>query len=81
MWASSLSMAATISWVSLSSSFSTRSSVVRRHVAVVLEPLELVAGRPTEVAHRHPALLGLVPDHLHQVLAPLLGERREAPAG
>ena len=78
MWASSLSIAATISWVSLSSSFSTRSSCVRRHVAVVLEALELVPGRPPEIAHRHPALLGLVPDHLDEVLAPLLGQRREA---
>jgi len=77
LWASSLSIAVTISWVSLSSSFSTRSSAFRRHVAVMLEPLELVSGRPPEIAYRHPALLRLVPYHFDELLAPLLGERRK----
>ena len=46
-------------------------------LAVLLERLELVAGRPPQVADRDPALLGLVLDHLHQLLASLGRELRE----
>src|ERR687897_3171096 len=51
--------------------------VVLREVAVLLERFEVVTRLPTDVAHRHPTLLGAAPDDLHEIPAPLLGQRRE----
>src|SRR5579875_167647 len=45
--------------------------------ALFLQALELVAGCPAEVPNRDPPLFGLVPHHLHQLPAALLGEGRE----
>src|SRR5215207_9273355 len=42
--------------------------VVLADLAVLLEVLELLAGVAAGIPHRHPALLGPVPHHLHEVL-------------
>src|SRR5579875_2136344 len=45
--------------------------------SVLLQRLQLVAGGTAEVADGDAPFLCLVPDHLHELLAPLLGQRRE----
>ena len=73
MWVRSWSTSVTTSWVAFSRSFSMRCSS-RSQLAGLLERLELLPGVAADVAHGDPALLGLVLDDLHHLLAPLLGE-------
>src|SRR5579872_413166 len=54
--------------------------LVRGELAVALQSFEFVARRPPQVAHRHASFFRLVPHHLDELLAPLLGERRKAEA-
>src|SRR4029453_12718011 len=54
--------------------------VVRPEIAVLLHALELVAGGPAQVAEGDLALLRHVPDQLHQLAHPLLGQRWEGEA-
>jgi hypothetical protein len=51
--------------------------LVRGELSVVLQGLELVANGSAQVADCHASFLGLVPHHLHELLAALLGEGRE----
>ena len=78
---SSASTAATSSCVIFSSAFSNALDLVGADRLLLVGVLELLAGVAAEVADLDPALLGLVPDDLHQLLAALLGERRERRGG
>ena len=67
-------------WSSVSfwTSFSARVLSSLGDVLELLDPGDRVGAR---VAHGDPALLGELVDHLHQLLAPLLRERRAAAPG
>ena len=54
--------------------------VVLGDLGVLLHLLQLLVGVPPHVADGDPALLGHVLGHLDQLLAPLLGERRDVDA-
>ncbi len=71
------SISATTSWVCFSSSFSARSRSSLLSSPSFSRLSSSWRGVATSVAHPHPALLGPVPHHLHEVLAAVLGELRE----
>ena len=54
--------------------------VVGAGVSVLLELLQVVHGVAADVARGDAALLGHVPNLLHELLAPLLGELRDREA-
>ncbi len=69
------------SWsVSLWSSFSDALQVIFRDLVLVLKPLERLLRVPPDVADGDPGLLGPLVHDLDQLLATLLGERREREA-